>query len=49
MKIQLKGIEYKGTYFEEVTVDIPRITVLDDNHSLIRYYICKELDRILRG
>lgn len=49
MQVQLKNVEYKGKHFEEVKVNIPTVTVLEDNHSLIRYFICKELDRILRG
>lgn len=49
MQLKISDIEYKGHYFEEVTVDIPKITAVEDNTRLIRYFIFKELDRILRG
>ncbi len=49
MKVTLDNIKYKGQFFKEVIVDIPQIEVLEDNDWIIQHYICKELDRRIRG
>ena len=49
MKVKLSNINYKGKYFEEVEVEIPRKANVDlaNDGWLVRYYIQKELDRMI--
>ncbi len=50
MKVTLQGISFKGKYFDEVTVDIPKVSDLDNEDAdwLISYYISKELGRMVK-
>ena len=50
MKVTLDHINYKGHYFEEVTVDIPQIDDLNspDAQLMITYFVTKELGRMIR-